>query len=199
MNTNQFKTPLVAMLASLAMCIILATSKTIQADVVKTNTVSHYSNNDHHIIITGDTDQRLYIVDGKKFTFDELSDENKEKINNIENALNNLAIIMDIKSDEFDQWSEKMEVISEKMVEQSEVFIENMDDFDLDIDHEKMSEFSKKLDSARIKMEVNMKNLEKQMKLIETEMPKIDQSKINKLENLSYQYEGLLLKIAEDF
>ncbi len=195
MNTKHLKSPLVAMLASLIMCIILANSKNIHADGLKNTSVSHYSNDNHIITIRGNTGERIYIVDGKKFTFAELSDEDKKRIKDVEIKLNALEKTIDFQSDELELWSEKMEAVSEKMEEEAEKFEEMFEDFD--IDYDELDVVSQKLEKARSKIELKMQKLEKQMELLEIKMRQIDQDKLNALEDIAYQYETILIDIAD--
>lgn len=202
MLTNQWTKPLLSMSATFMMCAILSACQSSNASNY------HYSNTDssNHIHVQNHNGLRSYEVNGKKFSFSQLSDEQKKKIKHIETQLNQLETAIEFESDEMEKWGDKMEAVAEKIELEAEQFENIMQDFEIDFQDDfengesftqEMRLLSKKLTEASKILEVKMKKFETKMHSMQIDMPKIDQQKIADIKFQVRQYETLLVKIAE--
>jgi uncharacterized protein YxjI len=201
MSTQQWTPPLLSMIATIIMCVLLSVCQSSNASNYHSQSTrsNSFSSNGHHIHIKNNNGQRTFEVDGKTFSFEQLSEKQKKQINKVEEKLNNLEISIEIESDEMEQWSNKMEVVAEKMQ-----FEEIMHDFEVEegIEDSKkfsqeMNRLSSELTKASQNLEIQMRTFEKKMHVLQADMPKINQQKLTSIENQSKKYEELLIEISD--
>ncbi len=180
------------MLATIVMCTILSACQNTNAATKQT---AEYSSNDHHIQIHSHDNQRYYRIDGKEFTYDELSSDQKRKITKLEKELEQFEINIELDSEQMERWAEEMEQVADKM----EIKVQKLEDAmsDAELDFGSLEEFSEKMTRFSRNMNIEMTALEEQMKKVEHNMPKFDQQNISELEAKAKKLETLLIEIAE--
>lgn len=203
MSNNQLTNPLLSMAATIIMCAILSACQSTNASAkrLSENSLERHHISDHHNIRIQDRNgQRLYAVDGKEFTYDQLSDEQKEKINQLEEKLSKLEIALELDSERMEKWSEKMEVVAERMEQEAEKLEDVMEalEFDLDTKSIDVEHISTSLNEASRHMEVKMGELEEKMRDMEINIPAIDEIKISEIEVHAEKLEKLLIEISEN-
>ena len=194
------------MAATIVMCALLSVCQSTNASNKRISKVSeistdsssytHISDN-HHIHIHGNRDNRVYYVDGKEFTYEQLSDTQKKQINALHAKIGRLEDALDIESDRMEEWGEKMEKVAEKMEIEAEKMEDAMDSLEFDGHSHSMQEFSEKMEKVSQNLEVKMLELEEQMHAMEIHMPEIDQQKISEIEEQARKLEKLLIEISD--
>ena len=202
MSNKQWTNPLLSMSATLIMCALLSACQSSNASNYQSQNSDSFLSNGHHIQIQNHNGQRTYEVNNKKFSFDQLNDKQKEKINQIEKTLNSLEVAIDFESEEMERWSEKMEMVAENIEVETDNFEDIMEGFEVDFEDSKsfskeMNQLSKKLSKASKKLETKMNFFEKEINAIQESMPETDQDKISAIEFQAKKYEILLIEIAD--
>lgn len=206
MSNNQLTNPLLSMAATILMCAILSACHTTNASTDRVSQISgnasdrHHVSNHHNIRIREHDGHRLYTVDGKEFTYDQLSDEQKEKINQIEEKLSKLETALELDSQRMEKWSQKMEIVAERMEREAERFEDVVEDLEFDMDSKSIDveHISKSLNEASRQLEVKMLKLEEKMHEMEIKIPAIDELKISEIELQAEKLETLLIEIAKN-
>jgi len=198
MSNNQFINPLLSMAATILMCAILSACQSTNASTDKISKISgnasdrHHISDHHNIRIREHNGQRLYSVNGKEFTYEQLSDEQKEKINQIDEKLSKLETALEFDSKRMEKWSQKMEREAERFEDVVEDLEFDMDAKSIDVEH-----ISKSLNEASRHMEIKMRDLEEKMHEMEIKMPAIDELKISEIEVQAEKMETALIEIAK--
>jgi uncharacterized lipoprotein YehR (DUF1307 family) len=197
--------PLISMLASLIMCVILSACQSSKASPKYIETLSstdHSSSllqsGNHQIRILHDSENKNYIVNGKRFSFQQLSSEQKKRILELEAKLDKLEQSLTIDEERLETWSEKMELIAEQMEQEAEEFEDTFDDFDFEQGSRELEQVSLKIAKASRNLEDKMRQLEKSMRALQVEMPQINQQAISQLEVVAENMERILVEIAEE-
>ena len=172
------------------MCLILSACQSTKASTEYGDDSSSASfSAKHQIRIQHDSGNRIYEVDGKRFAFDQLNNDQKKRMIELEEKMDKLELLVEIDGGRAEAWSEKMEAIAEQMELESEKFEDNVDDFE--DDSQKLKEFSRKIAKAS-------RNLEEKMSAIQVEMPEFDHKTIHQLEVKAEKMRHLLLEIVDD-
>ena len=182
MKLQQWTNPTLSMLATLVMCVILSVSQDSNA------TSKH-----HQISVVHEGDEQIYHVDGKTFTFDQLSEKDKRKLRKLEKKLQAMEISLENDTERMEKWGEKMEraaEVIEREAEKLEASLERLNISDIE-------NLSAKLEAAGRVLEQKMEVLEDKLNLIEVQVPNIDQTLFENLEEQARELESLLVKIAE--
>ena len=179
------------MASTLVMCIILSACQNTAA--ANQNDFSNIKSKSIQINHSGE--KRVYHVDGKRFTFKQLSTEQQQSIRKIEKQLKSLENIIEIDGEKIEKWGAKMEIVAERMEEEALKFEQNLKH--LEFDQNKIESLSVELSKISSALEENMSVLSDKMKELEQKMPQIDQDKISQIEVQAQKLKTLLLEIAE--
>ena len=181
------------------MCVILSACQSSKASTNYVDESSSRSFSDsHQIRIKNDSESRIYTVGDKRFSFEQLSPEQKKSINELEEKLGKLEQFVEIDSQRMEHWGEKMEAISEQMEREAEAFEDVIGDYDLDDGSQTLEQFSLKMAKASKNLENKMQQLEKNMNAIQVEAPKLDHKRMLQLETEANRMTSLLIEIAKD-
>jgi len=128
MKNNQLIGPLLSMTATLFMCALLSVCKT---SLASNHSTEFYSDNES-FIIKRNTNEAIYQVNGKTFTYEQLNETQKKAVSKIEKKLKKLEMAVDIESDEMEAripvLESKMEAIEIQMPridEKNYMFLKN--------------------------------------------------------------------------
>jgi len=118
MSKRQLTNPILAMFASIIMCALLSACQSSKAE---TSAISDYSAKNHNIQINEKDHKRWYRVNGKSFTFDQLSKSQKVKVVALEKTLDRLETGLEMekhmskidqnKISEIEQHAKKLEML----------------------------------------------------------------------------------------
>ncbi len=195
----QFIKPIISMLATLTMCIILSACQSTKASTEYVDdSPSGFFTDEHQIRIKHESGQRSYEVDDKRFSFDQLSDEQKERITKLEEKFDKLEGFAELDGERMEAWGEKMEAVGEQMELQAEKFEAIVGDFEFEENARGLEEYSRKIAKASQNLEAKMQILEKKMKSIQLEMPKVDHQMMDQLESDAEKMGQLLIQIAKE-
>ncbi len=203
MRNHQLTNPLLSMTATIIMCALLSACQNTNPSSKHLSEISSVPSNDtpisdnHHVHIHGDRDNRVYFVDGKEFTVDQLSEEQKKQINAIHQKMNQLEGAFEVDSDRMEEWGKKIEQVAEELEIEAEKLEGAMNSLEFDGHTHSMDEFSEKMEKASQNLEVKMQALEKQMHAMEIKMPKIDQKTMSEIEEQTNKLEKLLIEVAD--
>ena len=182
MKTQQWANPLLSMVASLAMCVILSVSHDAKASSKHANISINYKG-----------DESIYHVDGKRFTFNELSPDDQKRVVKLEKQLAALEKTLDKKTHHIEKFSEKMEKVAEALERQARHFETAIEEADIN----DLEDASEKLGKASQMLERKMRVLEKQLRNMEFDMPEIDHAILDDIETQAHKLEELLVDIAK--
>ncbi|MBV1908188.1 MAG: hypothetical protein KUG78_02645 [Kangiellaceae bacterium] len=178
MKTSLWLNPLLSMIATLSMCIILSVSHDISASPHHEISISHNGN------------ERIYHVNGKSFTYDQLGAEDKAKLSELEGKLKDLELALEFDESKMEKWERKMERVARKIERKVAMF-------ESSFDRDSFEEVSEKLAESGRHLEIEMDKLEQHLRSIEANIPKIDSALINNLKGEARQLEALLIEIAD--
>jgi len=197
-NLNILK-PVISLFASMIMCAILSACQSSKASTkyVNDSSAGFFSDNPQ-IRIQNDSGSRNYTVGSKRFSFKQLSHEQKKRINELEQKLSGLEHFVEIDSQRMEHWGEKMEAVAEQMELEAEAFEEVIGEIEFEEDSQTLERYSLKIAKASKNLEEKMQRFEKHMSAIQIEMPKLDHKKIMQLEAEAKKMERLLIEIAKD-
>lgn len=194
MIKQQWIKPCLSMFATLLMCGALSACQHSKASANQTEYSSHSKN--RVVTVRNNDGSRIYVVNDKSFTFDQLSPEQQQKIVELETSINLLEAEIEEGTKGMEEFSEKMERVAEKMEKEAEKLEQKIESIEFDSDG--LAEMSEKMAEASRALEVKMSKLEKEMRDIEVKMPEIDQQAIRNIEAEARKYEALLVEIAEE-
>lgn len=206
MSHNQMTNPLLSMAATIVMCALLSVCQSTNASTKHVSEVSEissdleqrsYISDNHHIHIHGNHENRVYYVDGKEFSYKQLSDDQRKQIDKIHAKMAKLEDSLDLESNRMEEWGDKMEKVADKMEVEAEKMEDAMNSIEFDGHSHSMKEFSEKMEKASRNLEVKMRELEKQMHAMELKMPAIDQQNISDIEEQTEKLEELLIEISD--
>jgi len=193
MLRNQITAPLLAMSAAFVMSVLLSACKTSHAS----NQSSDFYSDTESITIHRNHGQAIYHVNGKSFTYEQLSDSQKKDILKMEKNLEKLEMAIEIDSKAMEKWAEKMELVAEKMEDEVEQLEDVLENIEFDVHSFKPSDITKKIEITTKKMGSKMKILEAKLKAMEFNMPRIDSAKIKAIEKQAEKYKDLLIEISK--
>lgn len=194
MIKQQWIKPSLSMFATLLMCGALSACQHSKASGNQQEYSSHSEN--RVVTIRNDDGKRIYVVNDKSFTFDQLSPEQQQKILKLETSINSLEAEIEEGTKGMEEFSEKMERVAEKMEREAEKLEQKIESIEFDSDG--LAEMSEKLAEASRVLEEKMSKLEKEMRDIEVKMPEINQEAIRNIEIKARKYESLLVEIADE-
>ncbi len=150
-----------------------------------------------YISVSGKNENKVYRVNGKAFTWNDLTDEQKARLGKLEEKIAKAEKTIQIDEEKLEKIEALLEVKEEALEEQAAKLEEAAERIaSVTLESKPMKEAMKELEEKALVLEKQAMAFEKEAQLLEKEYSLVELEEIEKVEAVARELEKLLIEIA---